>query len=527
MAGNTGEPAFPTTPSALQPGSSIGQAFYAGFICKFGPAGNLLASTLLGGGAKGDVTTIASIAIDPSGTVHIAGGAETYSSNEGFVARLNSSLTGMLFLMPLFDGPNSIQASSTGDSYVAGGKQVTKIDASGAIAYQTPFPSGGFGSLLLKDGSIAVVGMTGAENFPTKHTLEACPPDRTENYFGSSFLPSGTSVAYYPPSGVFAVLDPNGRVTFSTLLGGLQYSEITSVFQDSGGNLYLAGWSGGTDFPGGPIPVAGVNLGFTGFVFELDLSAVPQGIPFPACLLNSDVEYAPAAPGMIATLYGSNLGPSTGVSAQPDASGRVPTQLGGVSVTVSGLPAPVLYAQDGQIDFVVPQGIQGPTTTVCVASITGRNCIFAPVQPLFPSIFNTPGVGYAILNQDGTLNTPSNPALRGSYITLFGTGMGLYDRVLPDGSIVGPPLANLTGSFSAVFPAPTPPMACGGSWLPPCPPPNTTKGRVLFAGAAPGEVVGVTQINLVIPDDAVSGPEVGFQLVFGQGLYAYAVLALE
>jgi hypothetical protein len=137
---------------------------------------------------------------------------------------------------------------------------------------------------------------------------------------------------------------------------------------------------------------------------------------------------------MISTLYGSNLGPPTGTSFQLDANGKVPTQTAGTSVSVGGLAAPVLYAQDGQINFIVPQEVASE----------------------YPGIFYTPGVGYAVLNQDGTLNAPSNPALRGSSIFLFGTGMGLYDRSFPDGSIVGPPLANVIAPVSALFLDPYP-----------------------------------------------------------------------
>jgi len=313
---------------------------------------------------------------------------------------------------------------------------------------------------------------------------------------------------------------------FATYLGGTDYSQIISVIQDARGSLYLVGWANGTDFPGGPL-LAGEPLGYSAFVFEFDLSGIQQEAPFPACLLTSDGGW-PAAPGMISTLYGDNLGPSTGVSFQLDQNGKVPTHLAGISVSVGGLAAPILYAQEGQINFIVPQELTGETTSICVASGAGRNCIYPPVQPLLPYIFYTEGAGYAILNQDGTLNTSANPAPQGSYITLFGTGMGPYDRSLPDGSVVGPPLANLAASVTAIFPAPTPPPPpCGEMWLPPCPPPNTTNGKVLFAGAAPGEVAGVTQINLQIPDNAISGPEVGLTLIFGQEFYAYAVLAIE
>lgn len=515
VAGSTSDPKFPTTPGALQPSSSVGPGSYTAFVTKFSPAGKLVASTFFGFGPQGGQTDTMSMAVDSSGVVHIAGGVSTITTTPGFVARLNSSLTELLYSTMIPDTPNSIQVSTAGDDYVAGG-MLTKIAVTGNILYQTPLAFGAFDLLLLKDGSIAVGGITEGVSFPTKDTLEPCQRDRGQTYVNFS----------YPPSAVFALLNSEGQVTFATYLGGTDGSQIISVIQDASGSLYLAGWANGTDFPGSPL-LAGGQWGYSTFVFELDLSGIPQGAPFPACLLTSDGGW-PAAPGMISTLYGDNLGPSAGVSFQLDQNGEVPTQLAGISVSVGGFAAPVLYAQEGQINFIVPQELTGEATSICVASGAGRNCIYPPVQPLFPYIFNTEGTGYAILNQDGTLNTPANPAPRRSYISLFGTGMGTYDRSFPDGSVVGPPLAYLAATVTAVFPAPTPPPPpCGEMFLPPCPPPNTTNGKVLFAGAAPGEVAGVTQINLEIPDNAISGPEVGLTLIFGQEFYGYAVLAIE
>jgi hypothetical protein len=117
-----------------------------------------------------------------------------------------------------------------------------------------------------------------------------------------------------------------------------------------------------------------------------------------------------------------------------------------------------------------------------------------------------------MLNQDATLNTPYNPAGRGSVIMIFGTGMGPYDRSLADGSIVGSPSANLTNPVQAIFfgpPCRTDPFSC--STL-------SFSGTVLFAGAAPQQVVGVDQINVKIPDDAIPGTAVRLTLQSAVGV---------
>jgi uncharacterized protein (TIGR03437 family) len=56
------------------------------------------------------------------------------------------------------------------------------------------------------------------------------------------------------------------------------------------------------------------------------------------------------APGGLVTLYGDGLGPENGVAA----SGVLPATLAGVSVTVGGYAAAMLYAQAKQINFQVP-----------------------------------------------------------------------------------------------------------------------------------------------------------------------------
>ena len=55
------------------------------------------------------------------------------------------------------------------------------------------------------------------------------------------------------------------------------------------------------------------------------------------------------------------------------------------------------------------------------------NQMVVPVSPTAPGVFSQDGSGFGqgyILNKDGTLNTPSNPAATGDQITIFATGVG-------------------------------------------------------------------------------------------------------
>ena len=96
------------------------------------------------------------------------------------------------------------------------------------------------------------------------------------------------------------------------------------------------------------------------------------------------------------------------------------------------------------------------------------------------------GLGQVLaVNQDGSLNSSTNPAQRGSIVTFYATGAGQLMPPTPDGKIISAPL-----------PIPTQPASVriGGK-----------VGQVLYAGPAPGEVSGVLQINAMIPMDAPTG----------------------
>ena len=56
----------------------------------------------------------------------------------------------------------------------------------------------------------------------------------------------------------------------------------------------------------------------------------------------------------------------------------------------------------------------------------------------------------AALNQDGTVNSPDNPAARGSVVSLFATGLGPFVPALPDNAWlpIAPPWPSLATPIS-------------------------------------------------------------------------------
>ena len=183
-----------------------------------------------------------------------------------------------------------------------------------------------------------------------------------------------------------------------------------------------------------------------------------------------------------------------------DSSLRYPTEVSGVSVTVSGLAAPILYVQDQQIDFLVPKDVTGPNTSVCVSRAGMQGCLYAYVgdadgawSPL-------------VLNEDGTVNSSASPAPGGSVISFFGTGFGVFDPTIEDGMLTTRPLPNSTLSVKAVF---GPTSNCRI-----CPP--YTPADITYFGTAPGLWNGVAQLNILVPSGSLPGSQVVSAPVLGR-----------
>ncbi len=225
----------------------------------------------------------------------------------------------------------------------------------------------------------------------------------------------------------------------------------------------------------------------------------------PAAVISSVVNSASylegaVAPGELVTIFGANFGPTSDAQGQVDDS-FVADTIGATQVTIGGIPAPLLFASPSQIDTVVPFGVTGTTAQIQIM-YQGQPAVSAtvPVQPASPAVFSMNGEGGgqgAILNQDGSVNTHSNPAAPGSVVVLYATGAGITMPASQDGQIV-----------TAPYPEPMLPVSVSIYGLP---------AQVLYAGAAPGLVAGVLQINVIVP--AGAGPYTYDQVVVTVGDY--------
>jgi uncharacterized protein (TIGR03437 family) len=201
----------------------------------------------------------------------------------------------------------------------------------------------------------------------------------------------------------------------------------------------------------------------------------------------------PVAPGEIVTLTGNGLGPQQGIQTQATFASPFPTQAGNAEVTFDGTPAPLLWVQDGQINTVVPWSVAGKTTKICVTyNNVPTNCLTYPVAAAAPGVFMVDGLHAATLNQDGSINSATNPAPLHSIVTVYATGLGPISPLQGDGALVaGTPLAVNT------LPLQLGSLLQGG---------GDAEDAIYvtyapaYAGPAPDLIAGASQINFLASD---------------------------
>ena len=219
-----------------------------------------------------------------------------------------------------------------------------------------------------------------------------------------------------------------------------------------------------------------------------NVTAVIAGVANSATGLQGAV-----APGELISIYGSNLGPAVGVSFSVNpTTGMVNTALGGTQVLFGPVAAPILYASATQINAVVPYGVTGQSQIAMQVQYGGgaanQTLQVASASPgAFTSDFSGSGQVVAA-NQDGSINSASNPAAKGSYVTIYITG----------GGQTNPP--GVTGSVNPITPlkylAQQPTVMVGG-----------VAATVSFAGSAPALVDGVDQLNIQLAPNTPSGAQ--------------------
>ena len=154
----------------------------------------------------------------------------------------------------------------------------------------------------------------------------------------------------------------------------------------------------------------------------------------------SAASYASAtiSPGELVTMFGSNIGPAIPAT-MVVAGGYATNNLGGVTVTIGGLSAPILYVSLNQVTVQVPYEVGVGAGQQVVVAYGGNipASTIVTIAATAPGIFSADGSGLgeaAAINTGATsglvtLNSSTNPANIGDTVSLFLTGEGNYNLV--------------------------------------------------------------------------------------------------
>jgi uncharacterized protein (TIGR03437 family) len=393
---------------------------------------------LADGGADGAL----GLAVDATGAAYVAGGTQSTD----FPTTPGAFKT-------TYSGNNNLNQPPS----LAGNGFVTKLDNSGNLIYSTftGLMNGVQTPIAVDDTGRAYVSAVSVAASSSIQPTCATPPNPAVlvmNSAGSGLV--GTS----PIPGAFLALDGKGGLYSTGLAYTLVFFSTPHAFQIEYGGGDSDAFAAKVDFsqPAGPSLASVLNAAslFPGYAAQYPTGAV--------------------APGEIVTVFGNGFG-----SAEP-------------SVSFGKYPATVLYASNCQINAVVPFEVTPSVPTFVTVQAGGEMIgpVKLPVVVAAPGIFtvNNSGSGQAaILNQDGTANSTSIPAKRGSIVAVYLTGAGSLNPFIADGSL-GP----------LVPPFPTP-LASVSATVGPVDAPIT------FVGQAPGLIAGATQVNVQIPQNAPEG----------------------
>lgn len=239
----------------------------------------------------------------------------------------------------------------------------------------------------------------------------------------------------------------------------------------------------------------------------------PPGPPLPISLANSASQLVTSvAAGELLSIHGLQLGPHNALAAVAGSDGFVPSQLGGTRVLFDGVAAPILYVSDFQINVAVPYEVSGKSSTLVTVESNGlRAFTRIPVRFAAPGVFTTEstGIGQATaFNEDGGPNNATRPAGRKSVIRVLVTGLG---QTTP---------RSITGAIET-----------GQREVPILPITATIGGLdAPVRGVAPvlGQIAGLMQVDLVVPEGVVPGPAVPLVVLAGNiGSQTAATVAVK
>jgi uncharacterized protein (TIGR03437 family) len=315
-----------------------------------------------------------------------------------------------------------------------------------------------------------------------------------ETKLGNRFsLQSGWPI----PMLVQAVDDCGSAVSSATVAAGFTGNEPPLVFQNLRNGSYMATWVPATKGSIG-VTIRAVASGLEDGVFQFS-GTLGEASKLPLVFRDGWVNaasfdrYKPLAPGMIFSLFGSNLAEGRNLASQIP----LPRSLGNIRATIGGYEAPLFYADGGQVNAQVPFEL---TPGVATLVVTGKEAAGAPgtvtIVNAQPGVFTVSqsGTGQGVV-LDGLNNLvdSSHAVKAGEVVVIYATGLGATSPAVATGQAAPavPPLALVTTPVKVTI---------GG-----------VEAAVEFAGLAPG-FVGLHQVNARVPAGVTPGNSVALVL---------------
>ncbi len=217
--------------------------------------------------------------------------------------------------------------------------------------------------------------------------------------------------------------------------------------------------------------------------------ALPGPPSFSSLVSSASFQPGPVAPGELITFYGNYLGPVTPDYWTVGSNGLLTIPNSTIQVFFDDVPAPLVYTSAGQVNAVAPYSVANGFSAVKIQTAGGTF-----TDSSIGSTATAPGIfPSAIVNENGTINGPGSPAPVGSYVTMYGTGLGQTSPAGVDATITPvtdyPKQVYSVAATLSVNPLFSTPLSM----------------NVLYYGPAPGLAAGVCQIDAVIPAGASAG----------------------
>ena len=367
-------------------------------------------STIAGTGEEGDtgdggpaidakLNAPSAVSVDSSGNVYIC------DTGNGRVRLITSGGIILPVSVPGLKSPAYVMPDASGNLYIAddGSGTIVKRSASGEVTTILDNLASPRGLALDADGNLYFTEAGGP------HVRRLDPQGN---------LTSIADGVWNVPRGI--VTDDSGGVFVADT--GLQ--QILHV--DSSGKVTTVAGTGSPGFSGD-----GGNALSAALNFPWDIAAGSEGALYVADLENNRIrELLPGADAVttIQVLNGASLQPG------PVAPGML-VDLPGTGLTASDAPqvlfdsidTPVLALDSTRLIVEAPPEIAGHDTVQIQVVNQGQTVAQASAQVVdaAPALLADSNGQASAVNQDGTLNSPSNPAPRGSIVSLYGTGQGV------------------------------------------------------------------------------------------------------